>query len=156
MAFFDKARKAAQSAAKKSGELMEVTKINMNISSEEEKIKKLYVKIGKAVYEKFSSGDDVESELVEDCKVISEHEDNIKDYRQKILDIKNIKKCEECGAELEKDVMFCPKCGAKQEQQQVSEKPQRTCPSCGASVDDEIAFCPSCGANINAEENTEE
>jgi len=119
MAFLEnlgkKMGEAAQTAAKKSSELVEVTKLNMNINSEEDKIQKLYVQIGKKVYEGFSSNAEANPEFAADCEAIKAHEENIKSLREKILEVKNLKACSNCGAEMDKTTVFCTKCGTKQE-----------------------------------------
>ena len=104
----------AKAAAKKSSEVVEVTKLNLSIGSEEDKIKKAYTEIGKAVYEVFSKGEEVNEAFKGQCEQISTYEDNIKEMRVKILDLKALKVCVACGAELENGILFCSKCGAKQ------------------------------------------
>ncbi|HOJ10140.1 MAG TPA: zinc ribbon domain-containing protein [Clostridiales bacterium] len=155
MAFFDnlgkKVGEAAQAAAKKSGELVEVTKLNMSISTEEDKIKKLYSKIGENTYAKFRSASEIDPDFIADCEEIESHEEAIKNIRAKIMEIKNVKACMGCGAELDRNAMFCPKCGAKQEPVQAAETQSATsvfCQKCGAAVTDGSAFCQSCGAKI--------
>jgi len=117
MALFEnlgkKIGEAAQTAAKKSGELVEVTKLSMNISSEEDKIQKLYAKIGKGVYQSFCSGSPVPEEFKGDCEAVRTHEETIKNLRAKILEVKNLKICKGCGAEVEINTVFCSKCGTK-------------------------------------------
>ena len=155
MAFLEnlgkKVGEAAQAAAKKSSELVEVTKINMNISTEEEKIQKLYVQMGKKIYEGFSTNGTASEELLESCNAIKTHEDNIAALKEKILEIKNVRACSGCGAELEKQTVFCPKCGARQEVEQPpveAAAPAPSCPSCGSPVQDGSAFCTKCGTKL--------
>lgn len=105
----------AKVAAKKSGDMVEVAKINMAINSEEDKIKGLYMEIGKMVFENFENTNAVDGAYADNCNRITEIKKNIADMRQKIVDIKNSKTCSACGEDMGLDVMFCPKCGAKQE-----------------------------------------
>lgn len=162
MAFFEnlgkKVGEAAQAAAKKSGELVEVTKLNVNINSEEDKIQKLYSQIGKAIYEKYGASDTVDEEIREFCENIKVHEQNVKALRDKIAEVKGTKQCVGCGAEMEKDQVFCSKCGAKNEiaaapaaaaQQQPAQQPSAvTCPACGATLAAGSTFCTNCGAKV--------
>lgn len=113
--FTKKVASTAKAAAKKSSELVEVTKLNMSIGTEEENIKKIYTEIGKAVYEKYAKGEAIDNIFIGQCERIVEIEKNIEEMKKKILDMKNTKLCPNCSAELEKDVAFCPKCGAKQD-----------------------------------------
>jgi hypothetical protein len=104
----------AKAAAKKSSEVVEVTKLNMSIGTEEDKIKKVYTEIGKSVYEVFTKGEEVNEAFKVQCELISSYEENIKEMRLKILDLKELKVCPTCGVKMEADILFCSKCGAKQ------------------------------------------
>ncbi|MDR0823314.1 MAG: tetratricopeptide repeat protein, partial [Endomicrobium sp.] len=47
-------------------------------------------------------------------------------------------KCKKCNAVIEKNVKFCPECGAKIEENPI-------CSKCGAKLDKNTKFCPECG-----------
>jgi hypothetical protein len=121
--FGKKVGEAAQAAAKKSGDLVETTKISVNINSEEDKIQKLYTQIGKLVYTKYSSTGTTDEEGIEACEAIKVHEQNIKSLKDKLLEIKGTKVCASCGSEIEKAQLFCAKCGAKND-----------CENCGSKI----------------------
>lgn len=143
---------AAQTAAKKSGEMVEITKINMAIGSEEDKIEKLQLQMGKKVYDNFVAGTAVSLDDFKDaCNEIVERYNTIKDLKTKIMDVKNIKLCQACGTELEKEVQFCNKCGAKQEvvAAQADTAPTgAACPKCNTSIAADAGFCGSCGEKL--------
>ncbi|MCX7708556.1 MAG: zinc ribbon domain-containing protein [Clostridia bacterium] len=146
----------AKTAVKKSGDIVEVTKLNMSISAEEDKIQKAYTEIGKAVYEDFKNNAEVGAAAKEICEKIKSYEESIKEIKQKILDLKRIKACPGCGTELELEIAFCPKCGAKQEIPQPKEEPaaveeepkEKPCPSCGVINSPDSAFCTKCGIKL--------
>jgi chromosome segregation ATPase len=161
MAFLEnlgkKVGEAAQAAAKKSSELVEVTKLNASIGSETDKIQKLYNQIGKLVYEKYAETGEADEIVAAACAEIAEHELNIKELRKKIAEVKGVKQCSGCGAEMERNQVFCSKCGARNElpaPAAVEEKPpvqQSTasfCPSCGNALESGAAFCPNCGSKV--------
>ncbi len=157
MAFFDnmgkKLGEAAQAAAKKSGELVEVTKLNVNINSEEDKIQKLYTQIGKKVFEKYSEAGTADADFIEDCEAIKVHELNVKNLREKILEVKNMKQCTGCGAELERNQIFCSKCGTRNDVQPAAEAAPAssasiTCGACGAALQAGSVFCTNCGSKV--------
>ncbi len=52
--------------------------------------------------------------------------------------------CENCGASIPDDSMFCPMCGKKQAPVCV----RRICPACGAELREGSRFCENCGARI--------
>lgn len=112
MAFIDDVKKVTKSIAQKTGDLMEISKLNLSISQEKDKIGRLYSEIGKAVYEKYKAGNDLG--FGEKCASIAEIERKIDELQQKLCELKNVKKCPSCGAELSMDSAYCPKCGAKQ------------------------------------------
>lgn len=61
--------------------------------------------------------------------------------------MKEIKKCEQCGATLLDEANYCSVCGAKQEKKEELRK----CNQCGASLLDIETICPVCGANQESE-----
>jgi Uncharacterized protein conserved in bacteria len=158
MAFLEnlgkKVGEAAQAAAKKSGELVEITKLNVNIGSEEDKIQKLYTQIGKAVYDKYSATGESDTSVTENCEAIKLHEQNIKALKDKILEVKSVKHCVSCGTEMEKAQLFCSKCGARNEIVPTQDNTQSqaassiACPACGAELTAGTAFCTACGTKI--------
>jgi len=159
MQFFEnlgkKVGEAAQAAAKKSSELVEITKLNASISSEEDKIQKLYVQIGKTIFEKFEQTGTADDTVKEACVQITEHMANVKAYKEKIAELKGVKTCINCGAEMERTQLFCGKCGTKNElpqtgtTAQAAEQPAKpTCPACNAEVVEGAAFCTNCGQKL--------
>jgi Zn finger protein HypA/HybF involved in hydrogenase expression len=113
--FRDKVADAVGTARKASNEFIEVTKINSAVKSEEEKIKDLKLKIGQLVYESFIQDKPVDSELVLNCEQISGCEKNIDVLKEKILEIKNLTKCNECSSIVDRFILYCPKCGSRLE-----------------------------------------
>ena len=120
MTFFESISKkvtdTAKAAARKSGDIVEVTKLNLNIAAEEDKIKRKYMEIGKAVYETYANREEIPHSFKVLCEKVKEYEKNIEEMKTKILQLKGLKNCPSCGAELDEDFAFCPKCGAEQEE----------------------------------------
>ena len=111
----DKVSETAKAVAKKSGELIEVTKLNLSIYGEESKIEKLYCDIGKIVYEGFKKGEDVDVINKELCESIDELVASKDAMKLKILELKNQAVCPKCGNTVDDsdENEFCPKCGEK-------------------------------------------
>ena len=57
--------------------------------------------------------------------------------------------CENCGAQLEEGVKFCPNCGTRINWEQSLAEGSFTCENCGGEFNGKVGFCPHCGAKIN-------
>lgn len=105
----------AKAAAKKSGNVVEITRLNMGIGSEEEKVRKLYGEMGRILYDVYMEGEPINEDLLQFCEKIDIINRSIEDMKAKILELRNVKACTACGNELEIGMAFCFKCGKKQE-----------------------------------------
>lgn len=100
----------AQTTVQKSQELAKLAKQNFLISSEEEKIKKVYYEIGKIYYEE--SGISATGRMAKLCALITVSMDNIKGLREKNNEANAINICPKCGAEVANSNKLCNICGA--------------------------------------------
>lgn len=122
MEFFDKLGKKASEAYKvtadKTGKLAKEAKLRMKISDLKSQINTIYKEIGETVYQKHTrEGEyDITKEIEEKCTKIDVLSDEIESNLKQCLELKDKRQCPSCFAEIEKDVKFCPKCGAKQEE----------------------------------------
>ena len=126
MDFFDKLGKKATKAwkftADKTGKLAKETKLKFKMGELKSKIEDIYEEIGKKVYEKHVQKEEISAnDLLEECKQIDEMSNEIEKIRQECLDLKDRKQCSKCFKEIDKNVKFCPECGAKQEEEEVKE-----------------------------------
>lgn len=81
--------KTAKSVTKKSEELVEITKINLAIGNEEDKIKKLLSEIGGELYGRFASGESFDESLDNKCAQVKAIADNIETLREKVKNLKS-------------------------------------------------------------------
>lgn len=96
MAFLDnleiireKAAEAAQAAAKKTKKLAEIAKANVSIYSEEDKVKKAQMELGKLYYRDYVVGEELdEAEYLPWCQQIDEAKQTIADLRDYIENLK--------------------------------------------------------------------
>ena len=138
-----------KSAAKKSGELIEDAKLKIGISSEQEKIEDIYSEMGRRVYEAHLKGEDVNDIYKTECERIDAITEIINGMKLKILQMKNIKTCPKCKAEIELTSCFCPKCGTKQEiPEPNTESDAKACCECDAEVNEDDDYCPGCGKKV--------
>ena len=129
MEFFDKLGKKASEAYKvtadKTGKLAKEAKLRMKISDLKSQINTIYKEIEETVYQKHTrEGEyDITKEIEEKCTKIDVLSDEIESNLKQCLELKDKRQCPSCFAEIEKDVKFCPKCGAKQEE--IQEEPAK-------------------------------
>lgn len=120
MDFFDKLGKKASEAYKvtadKTGKLAKEAKIKLKINDLKGQINDIYEEIGKKVYEKHVREEniDIKTELEEECTKIDILSAEIEAKMQECLDLKDKKICQKCFKEIDKNMKFCPECGAKQ------------------------------------------
>ena len=119
MDFFNKLSKktseAFETAKEKTSKISGELKLKSKISEYKDKIEQQYQEIGKLVYEKMKVGEDAsKEEVTPKCEEIERLKDEIEKAQVEILALKDIKKCSECGTELELKAEFCSKCGSKQ------------------------------------------
>lgn len=114
MGFFNDIGKKTTEATSK---ITKETKLKLKMNENKGKISDLYEEIGKKVYEKHVREENinVKEELQEECKKIDVLSKEIEEARKEILKLNKKRQCPNCYTEIEKDAMFCPKCGAKQE-----------------------------------------
>ena len=127
MEFFDKLGKKASEAYKvtadKTGKLAKEAKIRMKINEMKGQIKDIYVEIGKKVYEKHVREEeiDIKKDLEDECTKIDVLTAEIEDRLNECLELKDKKKCQKCFKEIDKNMKFCPECGAKQDEEPAKE-----------------------------------
>lgn len=174
MAFFEKLTNAGKDVAKKTKELAEITKLNLQISNEEDRIKSKYAEIGKLYFELYSSAPD--EKFADFCTAIVDTQTKIAGLREQVQEIKGVKKCSKCGAEIAYTATFCSSCGTANETPSKTEAPKAeevatepvetaqaecdnatqadtsseiTCPTCKNNVPVDTVFCPNCGSKLN-------
>ncbi len=152
MSFLDQIGKkisdAGQGVVQSTKNFADVTKLNGMISDEEKKISVLYGNIGKAYYARHKA--DNSAEELDSINAINEAFKNIEQYKEQIKQIKGVKVCENCGAELAIGASFCTNCGAQVTQSQAapSAEGSSVCPNCGKPVAPGSKFCTNCGSKM--------
>ena len=151
MAFFKdlgkKITDATQDAAKKTSELIEISKLNSAISAEKNAIAELHKKIGVTVYSLYTAGEPIPDALAADVQGISTHVQNITGLENKIADIKEEAEKAKANAQEEKQVPAAPAASAPAEpaDTEEAESEKRFCTSCGAPLEPGMVFCGKCG-----------
>lgn len=111
--FVSKAKNVADIAGKKTGDMMEVTKLRISVSDAETKLSHEFAQLGERVYRAAKEQTDV-TEYVHDKSVkIDAVYEEIAGLKAKIAKLKKEKKCPECGFINPEGANFCIKCGAR-------------------------------------------
>ena len=106
------AKKTGEVALQKSGDVVKLTKMKMAILSTENKIKDAYSAIGKIVYEAYCN-DEGDSDAIEMyCQEIDVLVEELNAIKEAYADVRNVRRCGECGAENTPDAIYCSKCAA--------------------------------------------
>lgn len=126
MDFFDKLSKKAtetyQVAKEKTSNISEEIKLKAKVNNLEEKNYQIFAEIGEIVYNELVAGRDVDREqIMAKTEVITTNKNEMEKLKLQILEVKNMKKCVNCGNELNKDAEFCSKCGAAQPKEEKAE-----------------------------------
>ena len=127
MGFFDtlgkKATEAYNVTTKKTGELAKEAKLKMKMADLKGQANDIYMEIGKKVYEKHVKEEtlDIKKELEEECTKLDVISDEIDSILKECIDLKDKKVCQKCYSQIEKNMKFCPECGAKQEETEKNE-----------------------------------
>ena len=156
MAFFDKLGETltnkGKDVAKKAKDFAEINSLNSQISTQQSMIQATYAEIGKNYYEahRVDAGDPYADKM----QVIDNALAQIAALNAQIRQVKGIKICANCGAEVPAESAFCSACGARvtEETPVQEEEPASAgihCPNCGAELPADAAFCTSCGQKLN-------
>jgi hypothetical protein len=104
---------AGKVAIKASGNMVQITKLNMAVKSEESKIQGYMADIGSTIFDKYKEGKDIDPDVKTNCEEIEKCIKAIDELKLRIIDVRDLKKCPGCDNEIDKDDVFCSKCGTK-------------------------------------------
>ncbi|WP_250277784.1 hypothetical protein [[Clostridium] colinum] len=124
--------KIGKNMIKSSKDIIKNTKLSMQLSSQEEKLKNIYIDIGKKVYEIYSYGGNIGEFFDEKYKQILDIEKQILETKQKIEENKNISKASDTYIkDIPSKLSSVEEC--------------RICRACGQKNDINNKFCLNCG-----------
>jgi|WetSurMetagenome_2_1015567.scaffolds.fasta_scaffold375477_2 hypothetical protein len=179
MAFFQdlgkKISNVTQDAARKTSELIEISKLNSSINAEKSAIAELHKKIGVTVYSLYTTGEPIPDALAADVQGITAHLKTIDDLENKIADIKAEEEKSKADAaaasaapatetpaqaaqptEAAQPAEAAPEAAAAPapadpatraaEPAAAAPQAKRFCTSCGAPLEPGVLFCGKCGA----------
>ncbi|WP_138495047.1 zinc ribbon domain-containing protein [Paenibacillus pinistramenti] len=114
MSFLDRIKNGANKASERAQNVVEINKLNGQISNIEREMNIYYQRMGQVFYEGYRAKDMSQAEkemmeLAKTCDLLAEERDEV---RTKIAALKNERLCE-CGKVVPQDAVFCPFCGRK-------------------------------------------
>ena len=117
------ANKTYQKTSQKTGELAKEAKIKIKMNENKSKINDLYEEIGKVVYQKYTNKEELKmnEDLKAYCTQIDDLSKEIEKAQEEVLKLKNKRICENCYAEINLNVKYCPHCGFEQPEEKVED-----------------------------------
>ena len=156
MAFFDKIGQTifagVTSFSDASKTFAGTAKLNSQINTAKNNIKKTYEDMGKYYYD--NRGNVSTAELDRMCGEIDKLNDEIHDLELKVKLAKGIVPCSNCGADVSVNSSFCANCGAKVVMPTAAEtvpEGKKKCIKCGSIEDADTKFCSQCGTKMPEE-----
>jgi len=101
----------ANRAAQKTGELVEIGKINFRIAELNGKVTKLYEEIGETIYKAALNIDTESSSVEEKIEEITALKLEIAELKNKVDKSEKEGCCPNCGNVCGEDAVYCPHCG---------------------------------------------
>lgn len=163
MAFFDKLGEMAKNVGDKTGDMIEVGKLNSRVSEAEKRIVEKKREIGEYCWARYIANIQLDPEVAKLCAAIKEDEALIAKTQAEIRSIKADKaaapvvveagllRCQQCGTGNPEGTKFCQECGAKLETPAPAAPVEvATCPSCGFQNPAGTRFCQECGRDMEA------
>lgn len=108
----------AKTVTRKSEDIVEITKLNLAIGSEEDKIKRMLYEIGSELYRSYTNGKALGDFYDSRCDEVKQIEENIKTLKERILLLKGNKICKSCDSVVDLEVNYCPNCGERLEKKE--------------------------------------
>lgn len=110
--FVEKAKDVCNIATKKTGDMVEVSKIKLECVKVNNQIKRLYENLGSSVYSMKKSKFENEAVIDSLTEEIDEELVRLSELNSKIADIQNLTICGFCGAKNTMTNYYCCKCGS--------------------------------------------
>ena len=113
--FVQKTKAVAERAGQKTGELFELSKVNVNLIKLENDLDKLYQNIGKYICDNKEKGEALAADnlLCNYLRQVEQMQKVIEEKKLEKADLKNKTQCAACGAYNEKEAEYCSACGVK-------------------------------------------
>jgi len=110
-----KAKAVAETAGKKTGELVDQMRLKVDLTAAEKELAAVYEEMGRLVYEAYKKGEDT-ADSIEACRTrVEEQTEKIASIRQQIDEYSKVARCSGCGTTNTEDALYCKQCGQRLE-----------------------------------------
>ena len=110
-----KAKVVAESAGKKTGELVDQVRLKVDLTAAEKELAAAYEELGRAVYAAHKRGEDVAAPIGESTSRVEELTEKAAAIRRQIDEYGKVARCSGCGATNTEDALYCKQCGKRLE-----------------------------------------
>lgn len=107
----EKLSKITKDVADSTQQQVDLIKMKSSIKKAEGAMENAYKEIGKLLFERNAS--EIPGEYAEYVDAVREAKVEIEECKKKIVHMKGIQSCKECGHKVKDNMNFCPSCGAK-------------------------------------------
>lgn len=107
----DGATKIAKQVSDKTGVVVTQTKISFAIAETKNKMEAIYAEIGKKAYKKHTEGANLCECMTDAFEKLDELQSELEDLKEKLAEVKETVKCENCGENNPKTASYCVNCG---------------------------------------------
>ncbi|MDL2247905.1 zinc ribbon domain-containing protein, partial [Bacteroides sp. OttesenSCG-928-J23] len=111
--FMFRAKSVADVAGKKTGDVVELSKLKYQAKQTEWDIEKTYAKLGAIVYESKKSTENFEEIIALAVSEIDALNEKLEELEGKMRAVKKVVKCGSCGKENELSARYCTRCGSE-------------------------------------------
>ncbi len=109
--FLNKTKNVVDTTTKKTGEFVELQKVNMKISETVNSINKAYLEIGRMLYESSKGRGEFAEEIDQKISAIDDFNETLTSLKDEANDLKGVIICTKCGKENPEESAFCASCG---------------------------------------------
>ena len=110
---YDSLKSAAEVAAKKTEQTVEISKLKFEIAKVKAETDKKYMELGELVYKACKGDSKAQENTTAIIKEIDELFRKVKALLKELDETENAVTCKECGKRNGKDAKFCSQCGEK-------------------------------------------
>lgn len=107
----EKLSAAGADVTQKAKDTSTIISLKNKIREEENKEKLIYQEIGRKYFQEHKENED--DPYIADIQAVFAAKAGIETLRDQLKEVKGVELCPACGAEIDKDTIFCSKCGNK-------------------------------------------